>query len=85
MKTIELYHPVDPESKEKFSVFDRITVKDYRAKLTDFCFCYQCGIECKKFKHKVKKYFKGKNNEEIIRPESMEGMPESGSSSDSSD
>lgn len=40
IKVIEQNHPVDPETKEKFSAQDRITVKDYLAKMSDACFCY---------------------------------------------
>lgn len=44
IKVVEMYHPVDPETKEKFSVFERITVKEYRAKLGDCCYCYALGV-----------------------------------------
>jgi hypothetical protein len=41
-KLIEYNHPCDPNTKEKFSIMERINVKNYGAKLVDMCFCYQC-------------------------------------------
>lgn len=40
MKHIEHYHPRHPETKKKFSVCDRITLKDYNKRLFDPCLCY---------------------------------------------
>lgn len=39
-RIISSLHPVDPETKERFKISDRITVKDYYAKLSDVCCCY---------------------------------------------
>ena len=41
IKTMETYHPMDHNQKEKFEYDSRITVKDYWAKLSDVCFCYE--------------------------------------------
>ena len=39
-KVISQRHPVDPETKSRFSFKDRITITEYEAKLSDLCFCY---------------------------------------------
>jgi hypothetical protein len=39
-KLIEYNHPCDPNTKEKFSIMERINVRNYGAKLVDMCFCY---------------------------------------------
>lgn len=46
MKHIETNHPVDPDTKEPFSLFEHICVKDYAAKIAGGVFmCYGC-ITC---------------------------------------
>ena len=47
---IEEFHPVDPDTKEKLPVFDRITVKDFYKKLSDIFLIYKATLACKKFK-----------------------------------
>ena len=43
MKHIEENHPRDPDTKERFSIFTRITVKDFGAKIAGGVFmCYSC-------------------------------------------
>lgn len=39
-RVISTRHPVDPETKKRFSLKDRITVIEYEAKVSDACFCY---------------------------------------------
>ena len=84
LKVIEQNHPVDPETKAKFSGSDRVTVTDYIAKLSDACFCYAAAQFLIKIKRIVKKKFKGESLNKFERPESMIDLPDSGSSSDSS-
>jgi hypothetical protein len=85
LKIIEMHHPVDPETKEKFSSSERITVRDYAAKLSDACFCYAVGQMIGKAKKILKKKLRGDKKVKWERPESMHDLPESGSSSDSSE
>ena len=37
IRMIETYHPTNPETREKFSPFDQITVYNYGIKLLDAC------------------------------------------------
>ena len=37
IKLITENHPVDPDTKESFSIMDRITIKSYYSKLFDIC------------------------------------------------
>ena len=37
IKKIATYHPVDPETKERLSYKDRVTIKDYLPKIFDLC------------------------------------------------
>ena len=85
LKIIEKHHPVDPETKEKFSAQERVTVRDYGAKLSDACFCYAVGQFMGKAKKVLKKKLRGDKKVKWERPESMHDLPESGSSSDSSE
>ena len=50
IRTMETYHPMDPNTKKKFDFDSRITVKDYWAKLSDVLFCYELYLQYKKFK-----------------------------------
>lgn len=68
MKYIEDNHPVDPDTKEQFGLFERITVKDYWAKIGGGVFmCYGCirvyqnvkrGIRKRLNPNDEKQYFK---------------------------
>ena len=46
-KVISQRHPVDPETKSRFSFKDRITVLEYEAKVSDLCFCYAANLYIK--------------------------------------
>lgn len=50
-KVISQRHPLDPETKDRFSIKDRVTVIEYEAKLSDMCYCYAAN---KFFKEKAK-------------------------------
>jgi hypothetical protein len=43
MKVVATLHPIDQETKTRFNIKDRVTIKDYEAKLSDACFCYALG------------------------------------------
>ena len=79
VKFISLHHPVNPISKEKFSVFQRITVRDYGFKMTDACGFYTIGMVCINC---VKRYSKLQRFEEKrVKPSSMNDLPDSASES----
>jgi len=58
LKKIAESHPVHPKTKESFSLKDRVTVKDYEAKLYDAFYFYFCRKKmnkcCKYIKRKCK-------------------------------
>ena len=86
MQVITTYHPVDPETKKSFSVKDRITVRDYGAKMSDACFCYAMCQQFAKCKRFIKKKLKGESKKQVFKkPDSMIDLPDSGSSSDSNE
>lgn len=58
-RVISTRHPVDPETKKRFSLKDRITVIEYEAKVSDACFCYAASQFLKELSKNVKKKFKG--------------------------
>jgi hypothetical protein len=64
---------------------DRITVKDYVAKLSDACFCYLLGLKLKAASKYMRQKLKGKKEVKFVRPESMADLPDSNSSSEDSD
>ena len=78
-KVISTVHPVDPETKQRFNYKDRVTIKDYISKIMDLCFCYWIGQRVKEARKFFRHKFKGKNNKNFIRPESMKDEPDSGS------
>ena len=82
---ISTRHPVDPETRSRFSLKDRITVNEYEAKVSDACFCYAATQFIKEMHKKIKKSVKGPKQNTFNRPPSMADMPESNSSSESGD
>ena len=84
-RVIGTYHPIDPETKTRFSMDDRITIKDYTAKLSDACFCYFLGQKLKAVTKYMKQRLKGKKDVKFVRPESMADLPDSNSSSEDSE
>jgi hypothetical protein len=78
---IETYHPTNPETREKFSPSDSVTVYNYGLKLSDACGLIQL-LDClKRLKSALKKKFK-KNDKKFLRPETMKDLPDSDSSDD---
>ena len=47
MRIISTCHPIDPDSKVRFGIKERVTVKDYRGKLSDACCFYAIGNQIK--------------------------------------
>ena len=85
-KVISQRHPVDPETKSRFSFKDRITITEYEAKLSDLCFCYAANMYFKEKAKFLKKLFRvGGTKEKFERPPSMKDIPESNSSSGDDD
>lgn len=84
VKIIEKFHPLDPETKKKFSVKDRVTVKDYCAKLSDACFCYAFGKFISRWSKKISKRHRGQT-QKIEKPPSLIELPDSQSSSESTE
>jgi hypothetical protein len=86
MTVIEENHPLDPKTKERFSLRDRVTVKDYESKIADLFYFYnvrQFFRRCCKF---IKRKCKPDNRIKFIKPESLQDLPDSDScSSDSED
>ena len=79
---IETYHPTNPETREKFSIFDSVTVYNYGLKLTDAC-GVMAVISCfKKVKSRTLKIFKVGGKKKFKRPETMNDLPDSDSSDD---
>ena len=81
-KVISQRHPLDPETKDRFSVKDRVTVNEYEAKLSDMCYCYAANKFFKEKAKEFKKMIKGPKLDKIERPPSMKDLPESDSSSE---
>ena len=83
-KVISQRHPVDPETKSRFSFKDRITITEYEAKLSDLCFCYAANLYFTEKAKALKKLLQGPKVK-IERPPSMKDIPESNSSSGDDD
>lgn len=62
---------------------DRITVKEYGAKISDACFCYAAAQAFKKVSKYMKSKFKEEDVDKLEKPESMADVPDSSSSDDS--
>jgi len=85
LKTIAEKHPVDPTSKLKFSIKDRITVKDYDSKLSDLFYFYYTKKYIKNCCKRLKKKIKGNHGIQFVKPESLKDVPDSSTSSSGSD
>ena len=86
LKIIEKFHPIDPETKKKFSVKDRVTVKYYWSKLCDACFCIAFGKFVSKWSTKIQKRYRGQSRlDEIRKPPSLIELPTEESSSESTE
>ena len=56
-KMVETFHPTNPETREKFSIFDEVTVYNFGLKLTDACGIIKLVLCFKKCKSICKKLF----------------------------
>ena len=84
MRAIKTNHPVDPGTNKTFPFNTRITVKDYAAKLSDICFCYDLFQSTKK----CRRYFKSHVQENIdvfVKPHSLRDIPSSSDCSSESE
>lgn len=80
-KFIATNHPVSPNTGEKFSIFDRITVKDFYLKLLDMFGCIRFYGSYRDFKKKCYKICLKNKKRKFVKPNSMKDMPDSGSNS----
>lgn len=86
MKMIQTYHPLDPIYQKNFSVFDKITIKDYGLKLTDCIGCRHCYSCVNTFIKKCTKCVLGsKDKLKLVKPESMKDVLDSASDTEGED
>ena len=78
-------HPVDPETYEKFSIDDSITVSKYGIKLVDAIGCLKCLFIAKGCFKSLKSTFLKKNRKFYLKPDSMKDVPDSESDSAAND
>ena len=83
IKDIEKNHPMDPDIKERFGWKERLTVKDFEWKLVDALYLYSISQSFQACCKKIKKRFRPPKTSKFVRPDTLNDMPESGSSSDS--
>ena len=84
VKIIGQRHPIDPDTKQRFSTKDRTTVREYNSKISDACFCYAAAQACKKLKRHLNSKIKTEESSKLERPPSMADMPDSSSGSSDS-
>jgi len=80
---MEKYHPMDPSTNKKFPFDSKVTVKDYYAKLSDVCCCYEIYIKYKELKKYIKKKYD--SNDIFVKPESLNDIPSSDDENSSSE
>lgn len=76
-------HPVDPNTNEKFSIWESITIKDFGLKLFDIVGCIRCYNVYKESKKRCFNWCFKKKKRKFEKPVSMRDVPDS--DSDSSD
>ena len=81
-------HPVDPDTRERFSLTDRVTVRNYAKKLFDVCCLLKLFKLQRELMRKIKDLLLGtickcckKEKYKWPKPKSMEKIPESDSDS----
>jgi hypothetical protein len=79
---IETYHPTNPETREKFSPFDRVHVFNYGMKLTDACGFVRIINMLAEFKSKLKRALNLKKRKAFKKPATMKDLPDTDSSDD---
>jgi len=80
-KFIATKHPVDPDTLEKFSIWEPITIKDYGLKLFDIAGCIRLYELYKKGKKHCFKWLVKKKKKKFEKPISMRDVPDSDSGS----
>ena len=78
-------HPADPETHEKLSIEDSITVSRYGFKLVDAIGCLKCVSVAKVCFKSCKGTFWKKNRKFYLKPDSMKDVPDSESDSAAND
>jgi hypothetical protein len=83
---IETYHPTNPETREKFSPFDRVHVFNYGIKLTDACGFIVIINWFASMKSKLKRFLLKKNffkkEKYFKKPPTMKDLPDTDSEDD---
>jgi hypothetical protein len=72
-------HPVNPISKQKFSLLERLTVKDFGYKLIDCLFCYQIKEACKSCCKYCRKIELRGTSPRVKKPKILNDLPETDS------
>ena len=89
IKAIEIKHPCDPDTKQKFSISDRITIKNFGPKLMDIFYClivYEYYLKVKRvirrrfFKVRKQKFEKPAHLKELEGDSDSDGCSSSSSS-----
>ena len=75
-KSICQNHPVDPQTGDKFSIIDSVTVDNYYLKLSDACGCMKCYEFLSNFKNRIKNFISKKKEKQIEKPHSMKDVPD---------
>ena len=84
-KMIVTLHPTDPETYEKLSLSDSISVNKYGLKLIDAIGCLYCLGLCKRGVKFCKSLFPKKSTKFIVKPDTMKDVPDSDSDSEAND
>ena len=84
-KMIITKHPTDPDTLDKLSLDDSVTLRDYGVKMADTCGCYKLFMICLKCYKKCKSLVRPKRSKDLIKPETMKDVPDSASDSDAND
>jgi hypothetical protein len=74
IKVIEIKHPCDPDTKQKFSISDRITIKNFGPKLMDICYCLIVYEYCAKVKRVIRKRFFTKDKPKFEKPRHLKEL-----------
>lgn len=75
MDFIAFNHPVNPISKQRFSLMNRLTVKDFGWKLIDCIFCFQIKEFCKKVFKSIRKIELRGTKSRVDKPDILADIP----------
>jgi hypothetical protein len=79
MEFIAQNHPTNPITKEKFSLLERLTVKDFGYKIFDCLGCYQIKEFCQSCCRSIRKIELRGTNPRVKKPEILDDVPETDS------